>query len=84
MSYISIDIDIDELIWGMSDRERQELAEELYDNGYVPQKLEKAEKKEMFGAVESEYQDALEKLDGKWNRLTAEEEALIINISKRF
>lgn len=84
MSYITVDIDINEVLEGMTVSEKQRLAEDLYDSGYVPQKLEKLRKKEMFHVAESEYQDALKKLDKKWNRLTLEEEALIINISKRF
>jgi hypothetical protein len=30
------------------------------------------------------FQEALQKLDGKWNLLTKEEEEIITNISKRF
>lgn len=84
MSYVSIDVDLDDILYGMSGWEKQKLAENLYNNGYVPEEVEKAEKRKMLHAAEDEYQTALEKLNGKWNRLTPEEEEFIINISKRF
>lgn len=34
----SIDVDIDDIIWAMSSYEKQELADELYNEGYTPSK----------------------------------------------
>jgi len=75
MSYISVDVDIDDVICGMNGKEKQELVDELYSDGYVPSPLNK-------------YNDALslacEKLKGQTWRLSREEEEFIINLSKRF
>ena len=51
----------------------------LRDNGFIP------EENIVFRSVsESQFEDALNKLHDKWNRLSQEEEDAIINISKRF
>lgn len=51
----------------------------LRDNGFIP------EENIVFRSVsESQFEDALNKLHDKWNRLSQEEEETIINISKRF
>ena len=51
----------------------------LRDNGFIPQ-----EDIDFRSVSESQFEDALNKLHGKWNRLSQEEEDTIINISKRF
>jgi hypothetical protein len=75
----NIDIDIDDILWGMSSREKQELVDELYDEGYIPTKLEKS-----ILYSESDFDNACEKIKGNSWRLTKKEEAFIINISERF
>jgi len=51
----------------------------LRDNGFIPE-----ENIDLRSVSESQFEDALNKLHGKWNRLSQEEEETIINISKRF
>jgi len=51
----------------------------LRDNGFIPE-----ENIDFRSVSESQFEDALNKLHGKWNRLSQEEEETIINISKRF
>ncbi len=51
----------------------------LRDNGFIPE-----EDIDFRSVSESQFEDALNKLQGKWNRLSQEEEDTIINISKRF
>jgi len=78
MSYISIDIDIDEILCEMSSKEKQKLVDDLYGDGYIPTKL-------VVGDVfSSDFDEACEKLKGNSWRLTNEEEEFILNISKRF
>ena len=36
---ISIDVSIDDIIWGMSDYDKQELVDALYDDGFVPEQM---------------------------------------------
>jgi hypothetical protein len=79
MSYISVDVDIDDILWSMSSREKQKLAEELYDAGYIPKELENK-----LAELNNDFSLACEKLIGQSWRLTREEEEYIINLSKRF
>jgi hypothetical protein len=51
----------------------------LRDNGFIPE-----EDIDFRSVSESQFEDALNKLHGKWNRLSQEEEDTIINISKKF
>lgn len=83
MANISIDVDIDEVLWGMRDSEKQQLVDELYEDGFIPKELEK-KLDPPVSVGESFFNEALDKLKGKWNMLTEEEEQIIINISKRF
>lgn len=83
MSYVSIDVDIDDVLWNMSDREKQKLVDELYDEGFTPKEIEK-KLDPPVSVGESFFNEALNKLKGNWNRLSNEEEQIIINIAKRF
>ena len=40
MTYISIDVDVDDVLSGLSSRELQRLADDLYDDGYYQTQLE--------------------------------------------
>ena len=84
MSYITIntdvdvDVDIDDIIYEMSSSERQELVDDLYDDGYIPTPLQKVIE------PDDDFSLACKKLMGQSWRLTKAEEEFIINISKRF
>ena len=79
MSYISVDVDIDDILYGMTSRDKQKLAEELYDDGYIQKGVEKKEVE-----LNDDFSRACEKLIGQSWRLSREEEEYIINLSKRF
>jgi hypothetical protein len=79
MSYITVDVDIDDVISSLSKSERQELADNLYDDGYIPKQVEKESYEH-----EDEFSLACQKLKYRSWRLSREEEQFIINISKRF
>ena len=73
----SIDIDIDDILWGMSDREKQELVDDLYEDGYIAKK-DDAEK-----SFDNEWNDEVNKLfNNKW-RLSKEDEETILKITKK-
>jgi hypothetical protein len=40
MARIDVDIDVDDMLWDMNRLEKQEMADKLYDHGYVPNKLQ--------------------------------------------
>ena len=39
MASINVDVDIDDILWDMTNYEKQELADELYDAGFVPKQM---------------------------------------------
>jgi hypothetical protein len=76
---INVDIDIDDMLWEMSKREKQNLVDDLYNDGYIPKPFQnKADR------YTDDFSDACRKLIGEAWRLTNEEIELITNISKRF
>ena len=79
MSYVSVDVDIDDVLWSMSTIEKQRLVDDLYDDGFIPKALDKTLK-----SRNPDFDEACQKLVGESWRLTKEEEEFIINLSKRF
>jgi hypothetical protein len=74
----SIDIDVDDIIYGLTSWEKQELADELYDAGYVPTDLEKKQSKS-----DNDWDEAVEKLKGNKWRLSKEDEEIILQITNK-
>jgi len=73
----SIDIDIDDILWGMSDREKQELVDDLYEDGFIAKKDDDAK------STDDEWNEEIHKLfNSKW-RLSKEDEETILNITKK-
>jgi hypothetical protein len=81
MSYITVDIDIDDILWNLSDREKQKLVDKLYEDGFFPEEIEK---KQNLSASNDDFEESLDKLRGKCHLLTLKEEQTINNIAKRF
>jgi hypothetical protein len=77
---ISIDVSIDDIIWGMSDYDKQELVDALYDDGFVP---------EQMGGVHpdnipvGQFDREVSKLIGNSWRLSSEDEATILRITNK-
>ena len=76
----SIDVDIDDIVSGMTSWEKQELADELYEDGYTPKALEGATPN--IGA-DTEFDEQVLKLIGNAWRLTKEDEETILRISNK-
>ena len=73
----SIDIDIDEIMYSLSSREKQELVDELYADGYI------AKKDDSEKSTDDEWNEQVHKLfNNKW-RLSNEDEETILNITKK-
>ena len=94
MSYISVDVDIDDIISGMSRNERRKFFESMQRVGHIPQQCtidyegnvrlsERTERKELEEATD-EFNLALEKLFNNGWKLTLEQEQYVINLAKRF
>ena len=94
MSSISIDVDIDDIIWGMGSYDRREFFKSMQDEGYISKSciITKDGEVKAAGHIErnklaestSEFNNALQTLFGKGWLLTKEQEEYIINLSKRF
>lgn len=87
MSYISVNIDIDDIISGMSRYDRRIFFEAMQEDGCISESCIITND----GTVEAptaksvdDFDRALQKLYGNGWKLTREEEDYIINLSKRF
>jgi hypothetical protein len=83
MPYFDVDVDVDDFLSACNSREIKELIQALVDDGHLPESISEF-KSSNIGISESEYEDALGKLHGKYHTLSKEEEEAIIKISKRF
>jgi hypothetical protein len=73
----SIDIDIDDIMYSLSSWEKQELVDELYNDGYVAKKDSEAR------STDDEWNEQVHKLfNNKW-RLSKEDEATILRITNK-
>ena len=74
----SIDIEIDDIMYGLDRYEKQELADELYEAGYIPKKLNK--ELELDG---SDWDTEVNKLLGNKFKLSKEDEETILRIANK-
>ena len=77
----SIDIDIDEIISGMLGYEKQELADELYEAGYVPTQINGTLSDPL--QKDTEFDEQVKKLVGNSWRLSKEDEETILRITNK-
>lgn len=89
MTYISVDVDLDDILNELSDRELQRLVDDLYDDGYYQQKLEKklelgSDTDTTVSLNEQLFRAELSKIHSNYLNLTNEEIELIEKIAKRF
>jgi hypothetical protein len=76
----SIDIEIDDILDGMTSWEKQELADELYEEGYVPTQMGQVHPDD---APAGEFDTEVTKLIGNSWRLTKEDEKTILRITNK-
>jgi hypothetical protein len=94
MNSISINIDIEDIIWGMGTYDRKAFFKAMQDNDYISKscvvtnegKVEASAHTERKALDESkdDFNNALSLLYNNGWKLTKEEEEYIINLSKRF
>lgn len=82
-SEVYVDVDVDEYLSACSTKETEELVDLLIEDGYLKKDC-RPSYDYVYSVSESLFEEALQKLHGKWNSLTKEEEEAIINIAKRF
>lgn len=87
MARIDVEVDVDDIIWSMGSWEKQEMADALYDDGYVPkalkQDLDEVENKWPSGYSEQELSDVLDKI---WNNrmfINNNDLETLINLAKK-
>jgi hypothetical protein len=77
----SINVEIEDILWDLSDYEKQEIVDDLYDEGIV------AKKDHRFDVDNdgnfNEWDEAVKKLYGNAWRLSKEDEQTILNITKK-
>ncbi len=74
----SIDIEIDDILYSLSSYEKQELADELYDDGYCPKQV-----KQVIDEDLDDWDEAILKLKGNKWRLSKEDEETILRITNK-
>jgi hypothetical protein len=87
MTYINIDVDLDDVVEQLSSREKQKLVDALYDDGYYQTELEKELDSDVAPTVsvnEQLFRTELSKISKNYVNLTNEDEELIMKIGKRF
>jgi hypothetical protein len=75
----SINIDIEDILWDLSDYEKQEIVDDLFDEGFVAKKDQRFD----ADADGDEWDEAVKKLVGNKWRLTSEDEETILKITKK-
>jgi hypothetical protein len=83
MPYLSIDVDIDEILSGLSSRELQKLADELYDDGYVPIQVTSNPTYTPQTLQDEEWVEVIGKLSEGRLFLSVDEEEYIKQIAKK-
>jgi hypothetical protein len=83
-----MNIDLDEIIDGLSSYEKQELVDELYQDGFYQKELEKQIEGfydyDNASLNEQMFREQLDKISSNYLSLTNEEQEIILKISKRF
>jgi hypothetical protein len=83
-----MNIDLNEIIDGLSSYEKQELVDELYQDGFYQKELEKQIEGfydyDNASLNEQMFREQLGKISSNYLSLTNEEQEIILKISKRF
>ena len=87
MARIEVDIDVDDIYWDMSRLEKQEMADKLYDDGFVPVELkhdlDKIENRTPNGASESELDYVLSKIWDNRMFINSNDLEVLIKLAKK-
>jgi hypothetical protein len=81
MANFSINIELNDILWNLSDSDKQDFIDELYDAGYVPSQLEENEQ-EPANVLDELWFEAVDKIRQGRLQLTSEQEEVIMSIAK--
>jgi hypothetical protein len=82
---INVDVDIDDILWELSSNQKQELVDDLYDDGYIPAEVKEFE---LFNGSpqthnETELLDILTTIWGNKRSLTQEDINTLTHLSRK-
>ena len=78
MSLISVDLDINDIMYSMTSYDKQKMVDELYDDGYVAKQVQRVIDEDL-----DEWDTAITKLKGNKWRLSKEDEETILRITNK-
>jgi hypothetical protein len=84
MSWISVDIDMDDIYNEMSSRDKDRMAEWLKEDGYMNEKPEGYDIPSSSSPLERHFHDVLIGLSSKFYSMSNEEIELIENLYKKY
>jgi len=79
---VEVHIDVKEFIEGCSDYNKDWLIKFLIEDGLI--KSDSRINEYNYSIAEADFEQALDKLKGKYNMLTSEEEQIVIKLASRF
>ena len=80
MASVSIDVDIDDILWDMTSYEKQELVDELYADGYIPKQMGGVHPDDV---PTGDFDREVSKLIGNSWKLSKEDEETILRITNK-
>lgn len=78
----SVDVDVDDFLSSCDSSDIEEIIDALVEDGHI--KPSQIIHEPDMSAPEQLFEEALDKLHGKWNRLTKEEEQIIMLLANKF
>jgi hypothetical protein len=77
--YVNVDIELDDILTELTSREKQQLADDLYEDGYCPSQVDQDSINEKY----SDFDKRVQTLIGNSWRLTKEDEETILKITNK-
>jgi hypothetical protein len=85
MATFSVDLDIDDILWELSKREKQQLVDKLYDDGFTPSQIDTLDlmSEGNDNPMNVMWKEQILKLLSNRHKLTNEDEEIILKISNK-
>lgn len=83
---VEVHIDVEEFIDSCSQYNKDWLIKLLIEDGLIKSdsRINESSKQYNYSIAEADFEQALDKLKGKYNMLTSEEEQIVIKLASRF
>ena len=80
MASVNVDVDIDDILYDMSSDELQSLADDLYNDGYIPKQLSGGVSEGQKNIMDLEWDELIQKMSKLRLQLSNEDEETIRKI----